>query len=306
MGTRVAVTGAAGFVGAAVARRLVADGHDVVCVVRPGSDAPRLAGLDVERLEADLEAPDAPALVGAARPDACVHAAAAGAVTPDHDLARVVRVNALLPPLLAEALAAAGCRRFVGLGSSSEYGPRDGPMRETDAAAPDDGYGAAKLAGGILARRVASLLGLEAAWLRLFSVYGPGEDPRRLIPALVGAALAGTPLDLSPGDQVRDFVFVDDVAEAVAVTLARPRLDAEVVNVATGVQTSVRDAAAVVARLTGADPALFRFGALPYRNRSAERFSWRADTAHAERVLDWRAQHDLEAGLRRTVEATRL
>jgi nucleoside-diphosphate-sugar epimerase len=304
--SRLLVTGASGFVGAAVVRLAVCRGLRVTALVSPRSRLDRLAPCadDLAIVRADIA--DAGALnaaVAAARPDACVHLAAAGAVERCDDLDVLMAVNALAPARLARALADAGCRRLVTAGSSSEYGTPAGPMDEREACDPDDPYGVAKLAGGLLARVVARDHGLETAHLRLFSVYGPGEDPRRLVASVVHALLRGRAVDLTPGEQVRDFVFVDDVAEALLGATVAPGVDGLTANLGTGVQTTVRDLCLRLADLAGADPALLRFGARPYRD--GERFAWRAATERAQRGLGWRARTALEDGLRRTVDAQR-
>jgi nucleoside-diphosphate-sugar epimerase len=220
----------------------------------------------------------------------------------EDDLDVLLATNALAPARLAQALAAAGCSRLVTAGSSSEYGTVAGAMDETLACAPDDAYGVAKLAGGLLARTVARDLGLQTAHLRLFSVYGAGEDPRRLVSSVASALLDGRPVDLTPGEQVRDFVHVDDVAEALLHAASAPGLDGVTANVGTGVQSTVHDLCLRLAGLTDGHD-LLRFGARPYRG--GERFAWRAATEHARDALGWSARIDLDEGLRRTVDALR-
>jgi nucleoside-diphosphate-sugar epimerase len=172
-------------------------------------------------------------------------------------------------------------------------------MSEERAPVPDDVYGAAKLAGGLLARAAATRL--ETCHVRLFSVYGPGEDERRLVPSVARALLAGTPIELTPGEQVRDFVYVDDVTAALELAAFEPRAAGEVVNAGTGRETRVRELCLLLARAAGVETDLLRFGARPYA--SGERFSWRAGVDHAASVLGWRAETTLEDGLRLTLEA---
>ena len=297
---RILVTGASGFVGAALVPRggPWAAGRGAV---GPQSQLDRLASVarDVTVVRADITDDDAvAAAVAAARPDTCVHLAAAGAVVREDDLDLLLAANTRAPARLARTLADAGCARLVTAGSRPEYGTVDGPMDEASACAPDDPYGVAKLAGGLLVRVVARQHGLESAHLRLFSVYGPGEDPRRLVPSVVRALLARRPVELTPGDQVRDFVYVDDVAEALLAAALRPGIDGLTANVGTGVQTTIRDLCLALADLTGGHE-LLRFGALQYR--VGERFAWRAATEHAASALDWRARTSLDEGLRHTV-----
>jgi nucleoside-diphosphate-sugar epimerase len=297
----VLVTGAAGFVGAAVVRRAVEEGHQVVALASPTSSLARLEGLDVRVMRADITGP-LDDVVADASPDVCIHLAAAGAVVRDDDLDRLLAANALAPARLAHALAAAGGSRLVTAGSSSEYGTPDGPMDESLACDPDDPYGVSKLAGGLLARQVGRAYGLETAHLRLFSVYGPGEDPCRLVSSVIHALVAGRPIDLTPGEQVRDFVYVEDVADALLVAAFKPGIDAVTANVGTGVETTVRDLCLRAAAITGGHD-LLRFGARPYRD--GERFHWRAATEHAERTLGWKARTSLDEGLRLTIDAAR-
>ena len=306
-GRRLLVTGASGFVGAAVVRLAVQRGHTVIALVGPRSDLARLESVRREIEVARVDITDGRALseaVGLAAPDACVHLAARGAVVREDDLTTLLAANAAAPAALAQALAAAGAGadRLVTAGSSSEYGSVRGAMDEASAARPDDFYGVAKLAGGLLARIVGAQCGLETVHLRLFSVYGPGEDRRRLVPSMIDALLGARPLALTPGEQVRDFVYVDDVAEALLEATYRPGLDGHTLNVGTGVQTSVRQLGAIVADQLGGHQ-LLRFGERPYR--PDERFSWRAGTVLTERTLGWTAGTPLAEGIARTIEASR-
>jgi nucleoside-diphosphate-sugar epimerase len=295
---RVLVTGAAGFVGAAVAAELVRRGHRVTAAVRPGSDLHRLdavaGAIDLHR--ADLRDPEAvERLVRESRPELCLHLAAAGAVVPCDDPDEVVAANALSPLELGRALERSGCGRLVTAGSSSEYGPVAGPMAEDRLPDPDDGYGAAKLAGMVLVRAAARGWDMRVAHLRLFSVYGPGEDPRRLVMSVLLALRAGVPIDLTPGGQVRDFVYLDDATRAFVAAGERDIPSGAVVNVGSGEEVSVHRLALTAAAVVGADPSLLRFGVRPYR--SGERFAWRASTDLAAELLGWRAETPLRDGL---------
>ena len=280
-------------------------GDEVIALVGPHSRLERLEPvLDrVELVRADIT--DGHALGRAAsqaRPEAAIHLAAAGAVVASDDLAPLMEANALAPWLLAHALARSGCSRLVTAGSSSEYGTVAEAIAESRAPDPDDPYGVAKLAGGLLARVAGRRLGLTTAHLRIFSLYGPGEDPRRLVASVIRGLLNGEPVALSPGEQVRDFVYADDAADAFLDAAHAPGLDAVTLNVASGTETSVRELCRLVAEQTGGAE-LLRFGELPYR--PGERFHWRGDVVQTERVLGWRAHTPLREGIARTVAAMR-
>lgn len=300
------MTGAGGFVGAAVCRRLLDDGHAVVATRRPGSArsaVPR--NPDVEEVEVDLRDPTSfGMLVRQARPDFAVHLAAAGAVARSGRLdADLVTVNALSGMRLAEALGNVGAARLVSCGSSSEYGPAAGSLHEGLPLCPDDAYGATKVAGAQLTLAAARSVGLEAVHLRPFAVYGPGENEGRLVASLVRALVERRVIPLTGGRQARDFVYVDDVADALVRALTAPGLDGESINVGTGVETTVRHLAQLAADVAGADRTLLGFGRLPYR--PGERFAWRASTAKARELLGWQATTPLTAGLEHTIDAVR-
>jgi nucleoside-diphosphate-sugar epimerase len=254
-------------------------------------------------VRADITDGDGLARVAAqTRPEAAIHLAAAGAVVASADVRPLIEANALAPWLLAHALAQADCQRLVTAGSSSEYGTVDEAIAESRAPDPDDVYGVAKLAGGLLARVAGRQLGLATAHLRIFSLYGPGEDRRRLVASVIAALLEGRSVPLSPGEQVRDFVYVDDAADAFLDAAERPELDAVTLNIASGTQTSVREMCRLVAEQTGGEE-LLRFGELPYR--PGERFHWRADMAQTEQLLGWRARTSLTEGIAATIAAMR-
>jgi UDP-glucose 4-epimerase len=301
---RVLVTGAGGFCGRAITAALVAGGHDVVATVRPGSVARTLPDANVELVECDMTDGQAIArLVARVRPERCVHAAAAGARARCDDLDLLLRTNVGSTVALAESLAGCDATRLVTLGSSSEYGTPLGAMSESAVAAPDDLYGVSKLAAGLAAHAVGRIHDLETMHLRLFSVYGPGEAPGRLVASVVRAIAERRPIELTGGRQVRDFVFIDDVVDATLHALFSDTPDAGTFNIGTGIETSIRELALTACGLAGADSAILRFGALPYR--SDERFTWRADTTRTAALLGWRATTTLRTGLSSTLAAVR-
>jgi len=300
---RALLTGGTGFVGANLARRLVALGHDVHLLVRPAHRPWRLAGLSerVHLHEADLA--DAAAVAAVAREAAAewvFHLAAHGAYSFETDVQEIVRTNVVGTVNLLEAVRAVGFEAFVNAGSSSEYGFQDHSPAEDERPEPNSDYAATKLAATQFCRQVARREGLHVVTLRLYSVYGPYEDPRRLLPTLIDRALSGTlPPLVSPG-VARDFVYVDDVTDAFLRAAQGPRTDAgETYNVGTGVQTTIQDAVEVARRLldVSEEP---RWASLPNRSWDTER--WVADARKIRNVLGWAPRHTFEEGFLRMAE----
>ena len=189
-------------------------------VVRPGSRPWRLGPgrrVGVPLHAVDLTDADAVRrLVAAVRPSVVLHLAAHGAYESQSDSARILATNVLGTLHLLEAAAGRGVELFVNAGSSSEYGFKSEPMRESRPPRPEQRIRGRKAAQthlcGLFARRSPSM---AIATLRLFSVYGPWEEPTRLIPTVIRRARAGLPLEMVAPDVARDFVFVGDVLRAL-------------------------------------------------------------------------------------------
>lgn len=297
-GKRVLVTGATGFIGANLVRRLLGEAADVhACTLR--GDVRRLTDvLDRVRLHrVDLAEPDdVSRVVRASRPEVVFHLAAHGVLDARPDLARLEAATAGGTRRLLEACR--DCEAFVHVGGSSEYGPHEEPLREDMTPAPVTAYGRAKAAATLAALEAAER-GLPVSVLRPFSVYGPWESPARLVPTAIRAALTGAVLPLTPAGFRRDYVFVDDVVDALVLATRSGLAVGEVVNVGTGVQTANEDVAAAIAELTGRE---IRVDAGAIAPKQSDTTHWVADTRKASRVLGWQAQTALRAGLAITIK----
>lgn len=293
------VTGAAGFVGANLVRRLMADGHLVHAAVRPGADAWRLEGVpEVQRLELDLGDEEAvTGAVGRLRPEWAFHLAAHGAYSWQTDVAEMARVNVAGTIALVEACAQGDCAAFVHAGTSSEYGYRDHAPSEEEAPQPNSPYAVTKAAGTLYCAHAARSGHLAATTLRIYSAYGPWEEPGRLMPSLVALAQRGALPPLVGSATARDFIHVDDVVEAfvlAADALGRGAIG-PILNVGSGTQTRLGELVALARRLFAIDvePQWGTASARPW-----DTDVWVADARRIRRELGWAPQHALKAGLR--------
>jgi len=296
---KVLLTGATGFIGSQVARALLAQGHEVRASARAGRAKDAVADVAdrIEWVTLDLfDASDAAIDALAHGTDACVHLA--WFAVPGQYLASPENLRCVTGSLrLLESLAKQGCRRAVFVGSCFEYDFDGGRLSETSPVRPQSLYAASKLSTRYMGEQLARQHGLEFVWARLFYLFGPFEDARRLVPSVIGALLRHESVDVTHGAQVRDFLHVADVGSALA-TLAGSSLSG-VVNVGSGQPVTVRQVVATLDALLGGD-GLVRFGARP-DNPTDPPFVL-ADNRKLVQGTGWAPVHDLEGGLRQTIE----
>lgn len=219
------ITGPTGAIGAALCRFLLNRGVNVYAIVRP--DSRRQTALPVsERLRIVLC--DGAELSGLAEripdgADAFFHLAWSGTVGAGRNnmSAQIDNIRWTLDAV--HAAADMGCCVFVGAGSQAEYGRRDAPLRPDSPCFPETGYGMAKLCAGQMSRMECARLGLDHIWMRILSVYGPGDSETSLISMTIRKLLAGERPALTAGEQMWDYLYADDAAEALYLAAVHGR-----------------------------------------------------------------------------------
>jgi nucleoside-diphosphate-sugar epimerase len=291
------VTGGAGFVGANLVHRLVADGHEVHAILQPTTDIWRLDDLaDMRRIEGDIaDGADIERAFIAARPEWIFHLAAHGAYSYQTDTVAMAQSNVVGIATLLAAAERHGCTVLINTGTSSEYGDRDHAPGEDEPPRPNSDYAATKAAATWLCQR-ARTRGVPVTTLRLYSAYGPFEEERRLVPTLVRAAMAGGWPPLASPTVVRDFVYIGDVIDAYIAAASAPNRST-IYNVASGVQTSLAD-------LVHTAASVFSVSVQPswggYAQRAWDTTVWVGDPALIRSELGWQASTSLAEGLAQT------
>lgn len=301
MSKRILITGASGFIGANLARRVLREGNRVHLLLRAGYRPWRLTGIEseVHYHLASLEDREAiSALVREVQPDQVFHLAAYGAYSSQQGIERMAATNLVGCAALLDACAETGVEAFVNAGSSSEYGAKDHAPDEEELPEPNSHYAITKLAATHYCRFVARTRNLPVVTLRLYSIYGPWEEPTRLIPTLLVTGLAGKLPPLVSPDIARDFVYVDDAVDALLMAARAPQPGA-VYNVCGGRQIALRELVATARRLLSieAEPA---WATMP--DRAWDTTVWVGTGARIAKELGWRATTALETGLTKTVE----
>lgn len=297
------VTGAAGFVGANLAATLAREGHDVVAWVHPGGSDWRLDPLRGEVDVVPVELLDGDAIeagVRSARPDWIFHLAAHGAYSWQRDAERIMQTNLVSTVRLLSACQRHGFSAFVNAGSSSEYGFQDHAPSEDELPTPNSDYAVMKAAATLHCRFVAERDDVHVITLRLYSVYGPWEEPGRLMPTLVARGLEGRLPPLVSPDTPRDFISVRDAERAFLQAAERSDIErGSVFNIGSGRQTTLREVVEISRAKMGVSEEP-EWGTEPQRSWDAA--VWVSNPRRAHRQLGWQAEDDLPTGFARLVE----
>ena len=300
---RVVVTGASGFVGANLARRLLDEGHQVHLLLRSAHATWRIAGIrdDARCHIVDLcDSDQLGRIIGNLRPEWIFHLAAYGAYPQQVDLNQMITTNITATSSLLTACLNVGFEAFVHTGSSSEYGLVDHAPTEAEYIDPDSYYACTKAAATHLCRHIARAHEVHLPILRLYSAYGPFEEPTRLVPTLVRKALRGQLPPLVAPDTARDFVYIDDVCQAYLLAAAhRGSEPGAIYNVGSGTQTTIRQMVEMTREQFGvtAEPV---WGSMAQRTWDTK--VWIADHTKISRELRWQPHYPLHKGLAHTAE----
>lgn len=297
------ITGAAGFLGSALANQLAREGHQVRGLDDLSTGEPQALFEDVHFTRGDVN--DRPKLWTLLQEVDCVY----------HLAARVSVSESLLYPReynavnvggtvsLMEAMRDVGVGRVVFISSGAVYGTQEEqPLSEDISPKPASPYAVSKLAAEYYVRTIGALWGIETVCLRVFNAYGPGQHlpPSHppVIPNFLRQAVRGGSLVVhGDGNQTRDFVYVDDVVRAMVAAATAGGIDQQTINVGSGIETSIRQAVNQIVELTDSKAEVIY---TPRNDMGVSRMC--ADLTKAGKMLRYEAHTSLEEGLRMTLE----
>jgi nucleoside-diphosphate-sugar epimerase len=304
------VTGATGFIGSALARRLLEEGIKTYCLLRrkPRCDSilESLKGAKVVQVDS-FQTLELERCFAEFSPDVVFNLASYGVSQEDRDPEALLDGNVSLVARLVLAAAISQPKLVIHTGSCLEYGPpllQRSPFTEEQPLRPTSLYGAAKASSTLYGSTLAARLGVPFVTLRLFGVFGVGEGSRRLIPYLIDQLRRDEPVDLTPGEQVRDFLYVDDVVGAFVRSAQDGSLTpSETYNVCSGKPVRIRDIGELAADLMEKPRTLLQWGRRPYRQDEP---MWIVgDNRRFADATSWWPQVKLTEGIRRMIARSR-
>lgn len=297
------ITGAAGFLGSNLANFLVRENHQVRGLDDLSTGDPDNLSSDVLFTRGDVN--DRPKLWTLLQEIDCVYHLAARVSVPESILypREYNAVNVGGTVSLMEAMRDVGVRRVVFISSGAIYGDQGAqPLNETAQANPRSPYAVSKLAAEYYVRTIGDLWGIETVILRVFNAYGPGQHlpPAHapVIPHYLNQAMRGGTLVMhGDGSQTRDYVYVDDVVSAMIAAATAPNINHQIINVGSGLQTSVRDLIRLIMEVTA-----INLEAISNPKNDPGVSQMRADIQLAREKLGYQPRFSLEEGLRLTLK----
>lgn len=297
----IVVFGAGGFVGANLFRKLSAVRDDVYAITHQEFVPWRLVDMDTSKvIHCDVSVPkDVQDLFSQHQFQTIFFLAAYGGYSRQTDVKKIYGTNFVGLLNVLQTATDQGFSSFVHAGSSSEYGTNSAAPAESSSLIPNSHYSVSKVSASYLLQFWNKQYNLPVINLRYYSVYGPWEEPSRLIPTLIKAGWEKRYPPLVDPDVSRDFIYVDDAVEAtiLAATKGVSKVPGESLNIATGKKTTIRD-------MVEEAKSIFQISQSPewssMENRSWDRKDWYGDPSKATEVLGWKASVSLRQGLEKT------
>lgn len=296
------ITGAAGFIGGNIIRKLIDEGKNVFPLIGPDSDTWRIDGLDIDPenfLNVDIT--DFTALqekVLKVKPTHILHLATYGVYRDQADQLKIFNTNVLGTANLLRVSLDLDIAAFINTGSVYEYGNLSGKQSESNIGRPRNMYDLAKIIGTQTATKFSQQYGLPVCTLRLFTAYGPYEDTRRLVPSVILNLMQGRDPNILAPQSIRDFIHVQDIADAYFQASLKKDWKGEVINVGSGQPVTVAHMVNQISTILGLDRSPLNSD-LPIAPDDSQ--SW-ADLSITKKVLKWQPKKNLDDGLTQTIK----
>jgi len=287
----VLVTGANGFIGKHLVNRLLKEGANISVITR------RADFDDVKNYKGDItDEYFVKKVIEETNPKRVYHLAASLENSPEKKK-EIFNVNVDGTLNLLNSLKGKNCESFIFLSTTEIYGNNKVPFVESMKPKPISPYSESKLKAEMLCFQFYKRYNLPITIIRSSIVYGPKQLGKMFIPSLISSLVKGETFDMTKGEQTRDFIYVDDLVEAIILASLNNITTNEVINVCSGLESKISDVAKIVIKI-------INNGAITYNQPYRQNEQWRyyGDNSKAKSLLGWEPKIKLEEGLRRTVE----
>jgi nucleoside-diphosphate-sugar epimerase len=298
---KVAITGGAGFIGANLIHKLLSLNYEINLLVRSSTNLWRLKEILPKLKIHEIDISDKQNLkeiLTIINPKAIIHLATYTQYRNQQDFEQMIETNIRGTLNLLSASKDIDYDIFINTGSSSEYGIKNNPMRETDLLEPVSFYAATKSSATLLCQVFSREYRKPIVILRPFSAYGPYEEENRFIPTIIKSVIEDRPIKLTPGDERRDFIYIDDIVNVYLKAIQKGKsLAGQILNMGTGKEYTNDEVVKTLFKMTGKKVPIEK-GAYPAR--IWDTLHWVADTSKTKQLLNWEPKFTLEEGLRQT------
>jgi nucleoside-diphosphate-sugar epimerase len=299
------LTGATGFIGSHLLKRLIKEGCDTHIVIRQNSSLWRIKEFENDFTIHKIDLNDFDtlnSLIQKIKPEIIFNLAAYGVDYRQQDLQQTINTNIIGSVNLFEAFLRNNGQRFIHTGSCFEYGQKNKPISEYDYLDPTSVYGATKASSvHLLSSMAKSMQYGKLITLRPFGVFGEYEGLHRFVPQAIDKLKNKHSMKMTLGEQIRDYVYIDDLIDAYILASTVPITNKiEIINIGSGEGITMKQLALMISKKLGASDELLQFGVLPYRPN--EMMYLVANINKAKSLLGWEPKTSIGKGLEHTIK----
>ena len=295
----IVITGASGFIGSALVKKLIQDGYTPIILNRSSSDVHRLKNIDGYETYTYNHLTDSEIInqLKQRKPQTFIHLAWKGTHNREHNQPYQILDNLPLTLDSVTLANAVGCHHWIGIGSQTEYGNPNCQVDENYPTQPNTVYGQAKLASCWAGLGLCQTYNMTGTWLRLFGVYGPGDAPYHLFPYVMQEFLNGRSPQVTQCEQKWDFLYIDDITDAILRVIQHQ--PSGIFNLGSGEAIQLKEVVESIRRLCHVDISP-GYGVIPYKPNQI--MYLQSDSRKLETSANWNPKVSLDEGLQKTLD----
>ena len=302
--SNILITGASGFIGANLVHDLINTKDQIHILIKKESNLWRLNNIiskcyvhfvDISKIK------EVENVISEIKPETVYHCATYGVYPNQKDTQKIDQTNLIGTKNLVSSLAKnTDLKRLVNLGSVFEYGSKPGLIKETDSTQGLDHYGKSKILQTKIIEDLSQQHNLPAVTLRIFTAYGNFEEPGRLISDIMVAIIKKNPIKILSSSAMRDFIYINDVIDALKKISVKPGINGEIFNVGSGHASSVENIVNLVCNITNTDSEVI------WQDKNDREYDKAGTKGYADiqkiEKIGWKPKISLEDGLEKTYE----